>query len=174
MPIQRLGISNPGANTNTAIATFSSPHLVSIIAASKATTALPACKVSIWIAPANAVIESNFAYIAYNVNIPVNSSFETFRFAVNSGDTAWVRSSVATTSFSIYGIAQTDAGLPENLAQTLTNKVIRGDANTLYLDKGDTAARNPSAEVGYVRFNTETDSLEVNTSTGWKSVEWSV
>jgi hypothetical protein len=104
----------------------------------------------------------------------VNSSFETFRFAVNAGDTVWVRSNVATTSFSIYGIPQSDSGLPENIVQTLTNKVIRGIDNTLYLDSGTTSERPLSAEVGYVRFNTETDLLEVKTSEGWKSVGWDV
>lgn len=170
MPIQRLGISNPNANTNVSLSTFSSPHLVSVIAANKGATALPACKVSIWVAPANAIIELNFAYIGYNVNIPLNSSFETFRFAVNAGDTVWVRTSTNTTSFSLYGIAQSDAGLPENIAQTLTNKVIRGSYNTLYLDSGTTSQRPASAEVGYTRFNTETDSLEVKTSVGWEEV----
>jgi hypothetical protein len=57
MPIQRLGISNPAANTDTVLATFSEAHLVSVIVASRAVVAVPACKVSIWIAPANAVLQ---------------------------------------------------------------------------------------------------------------------
>ncbi len=127
MPIQRLGLSNPDANTDTALLTFSSPYLVSVVAASKAISATPACKVSIWVVPANAVISTQYAYIAFNLAIPLNSSFETFRFAVNSGDILYVRSSVDTTSFSVNGIAQEDSALPENIAQTFTNKVIRGE-----------------------------------------------
>ena len=38
MPITRLGLSNPAANTDVALATFSSPYLISVIAANKATT----------------------------------------------------------------------------------------------------------------------------------------
>jgi hypothetical protein len=71
MPIQRLGISNPTGNTDTVLATFSEAHLVSVIVANKGVVAVPACKVSIWIAPANAVIALNFAYIAFNLDIPV-------------------------------------------------------------------------------------------------------
>jgi hypothetical protein len=174
MPIQRLGIQNPAANTDTVLATFSEAHLVSVIVASKAVVAVPACKVSIWIAPANAVIQQNFAYIAFNLDIPVGSSFETFRFAVNPGDTLWVRSAVGTTSFSCVGIAQEDSALPENITQTFTNKEIRGLYNTIYVDAGTTAERRSSAEVGYIRFNTELNSgngaLEQKTLNGWEVV----
>lgn len=167
MPIQRLGIANPAANAITSLATFSDAHLVSVVISSKAVTALPACKVSIWVVPANATIEAQYVYIAFNLQVPINSSYETFRFAVNDGDTLYVRSSVDTTSFHVNGIAQEDSAQPENLAQTFTNKVIRGLNNTLYLDLGTTAERRVTAETGYVRFNTEIDALEVKTSTSW-------
>jgi hypothetical protein len=174
MPIQRLGISNPSANADTSLAAFSSAHLVSVIVSNKSAVAVPACKVSIWVAPANAVIQQNFAYICYNLEIGVGQSFETFRFAVNSGDTLYVRSSTSSASFSCVGIAQEDSALPENVSQTLTNKEIRGLYNTIYVDKGITAERRESAEVGYVRFNTELNSgagaLEQKTSQGWEIV----
>lgn len=173
MPITRLGLSNPSGNTSIPLVTFSGAHLVSVIATSKAVNATPLCKVSIWVVPANATIEAQYAYIASNLQIPVGGSFETFRFAVNDGDTLYVRSSVDTTSFSVNGIAQEDEVLPENLTQSFTNKVILGQYNTLYLDRGTTAERRGGAEIGYVRFNTETDSLEVNTSEGWKTLGWS-
>lgn len=170
MPITRLGLSNPAANTDTALVTFSSPHLISVIATSKAVTALPATKVSIWVAPANSVQASQFAYISYNLQISMGGAFETFRFAVNAGDTLYVRSTVDTTSFSCSGIVQEDSALPENLAQVFTNKVIRGIDNTVYLDKGATAERPAGAEVGYVRFNTETNHLEVKGNVDWANV----
>jgi hypothetical protein len=131
MPIVRLGISNPAANTDTVLATFTDSYLVSVTAASKAVTSVPATKVSIWIVPSNATIQAQFAYIAFNLELSVGSSFETFRFAVNSGDSLYVRSSVSTTSFSCNGVGQEDSALPENIAQTLTNKVIRGVDNVL-------------------------------------------
>jgi hypothetical protein len=174
MPIQRLGISNPTGNTDTVLATFSDAHLVSVIVANRGVVAVPACKVSIWIAPANAVQQSNFAYIAFNLDIPIGASFETFRFAINPGDTLWVRSSTPNASFSCVGIAQEDSALPENLSQTFTNKEIRGLYNTIYVDAGPTADRRSTAEVGYIRFNTELNSgrgaLEQKTTTGWEIV----
>lgn len=173
MPIQRLGIANPSANTDTSLANFSAAHLVSVVAASKAITAVPTCKVTIWVVPANATLVTQYAYIAYNIQIPINTSFETFRFAVNAGDTLYVRSSVDSTSFHVNGVAQEDAAFPENIAQTFTNKVIRGEDNTIYLDSGDTADRRATAETGYVRFNTETDRLEVKNSITWDPLVFS-
>ena len=170
MPITRLGLSNPDANTDTVLATFTNPHLVSVIAASKSVTATPLTKVNIWVVPANATIAAQYAYIGFNISLSVGQSFETFRFAVNTGDTLYVRSTVSTVSFSCSGIIQGDAGQPANLTQTLTNKTILGVNNTIYLDQGTTAQRPASAGVGYVRFNTETNNLEVKTATAWKIV----
>lgn len=170
MPITRLGIANPAANTDAALATFDEPHLVSVIAANRANTATPLTKVTIWVAPSNAVLTSQFAYIGFNINLSVGQSFETFRFAVNDGDTLYVRATVPTVSFSCSGIPQSDSAQPENISQTFTNKTINGQFNTLYLDQGTTADRPEDAAVGYVRFNTETNNLEVLTSTGWEIV----
>jgi hypothetical protein len=173
MAITRLGLANPVANDDVALATFSAPYLVSVTAANKSVLSTPVCKVSIYVVPNNAVVESQYAYVAYNITIGVGQSFETFRFATNAGDTLFVRATTADVSFAANGVEQNDVALPENTAQTFTNKVIRGDDNTLYLAKGTTAQRPASAEVGYVRFNTEYDRLEVKTSTGWQLVGWS-
>ena len=170
MPILRLGLANPPANEDTVLYNATENYLISVVVANKAINATPLNKVSIWIVPANATIAAQYAYIASNLNISVGQSFETFRFAINSGDTVYVRSSISLTSFSINGVPQEDAAQPENITQTLTNKVIRGLDNTIYLDKGVTFDRRSSAEVGYVRFNTETDALEVLTSEGWKTI----
>lgn len=171
MPIQRLGLSNPAANTDVTLATFASPYLVSVVVANKATTSTPVTKVSIWLVPANATVAAQYAYICFNLTLSVGQSFETFRFATNAGDTLVARSTTATTSFSANGIAQNDQGQPENVAQTFTNKVIRGADNTLYLDLGTTAQRSASAETGYVRFNTETEKVEAKVTGGWENVD---
>ena len=171
MPITRIGVSNPAANTDVALAVFSAAHLVAVVAANKAPTATPLTKVTIWVVPANATQESQYAYIASNLNIPLGSSFETFRFAVNAGDTLFVRSTTDNTSFSSNGIPQEDSALPASIAQTFSNKVIRGRDNTLILDRGTTAERRVSAEAGYVRYNTEFDEIEYLKSDGsWESV----
>ena len=170
MPIQRLGLSNPAANEDVVLYNATANHLVSVVIANKAINATPLTKVSVWVVPSNATIAAQYAYIASNLLVSVGQSFETFRFGLNAGDTVYVRTSVALTSFSINGVPQEDSALPENIAQTFTNKVIRGEDNTLYLDKGTTAERSGSAELGYVRFNIETDALEVKTSTGWQTI----
>jgi hypothetical protein len=127
--------------------------------------------VTIWVVPPNATLVTQYSFITSGLEMPVGSSFETFRFAVNGGDTLYVRSSTATTSFTCVGVPQEDSVLPQNLPQVLTNKVIRGENNTLYLDKGSTSERPFSAEAGYVRFNTEFDELEVRLSDlSWQSV----
>lgn len=171
MPITRLGLSNPEANTDTPLSIIASAHLVSVVVANKAINATPLTKVSIWVSPANATIASQYAYICSNLEIPVGTSFETFRFAVTAGDTVYVRSSTSSASFSINGVEQEDSALPVNLSQTFTNKVIRGIDNTLYIDKGTTGERRSTAEEGYLRYNTETGLLEVKTDTEWQSVD---
>jgi hypothetical protein len=170
VPIQRLGLSNPAANEDIVLYNSNNYYLVSVVVANKAINNTPLTKVSIWVVPSNATIPAQYAYIASNLTVGVGQSFETFRFAINTGDTVYVRTSVALTSFSINGVPQEDAALPVNLAQTFTNKVIRGDNNTLYLESGTTAQRPGSAEIGYVRFNTETDNLEVKNTAGWSGV----
>ena len=170
MPISRLGIANPSANTDTVLAQLNAPHLVSVVAANRQSVATPITRVTIWVVPANATIEAQYAYICQNLELGVGASFETFRFGVLAGDTVYVRSSTAQTSFHISGILQDDAVLAKNIAETFTNKVIRGTDNTLTLDKGQTNERPQNAEVGYTRFNTETNELEVLTSSGWESV----
>lgn len=170
MPIQRLGVVNPAANTDSALATFASQYLVSVVVANKAITASPVTKVSIWVIPPNATVPAQYAYICYNLTLAVGQSFETFRFAVGTGDSLYVRSSTATASFSVNGIAQNDEGQPENTPQTFTNKVIRGLDNTVYIDAGLTSERRASAETGYLRYNTETSKVEVKTNSGWENV----
>ena len=170
MPIQRLGLANPVANEDIVLYTSTDNYLVSVVVSNKAVNATPLTKVTIWVVPSNATIPAQYAYIASNLTVGVGQAFETFRFAINNGDTVYVRSTLALTSFSINGVAQEDSALPVNLAQTFTNKVIRGDNNTLYLESGTTGQRPASAEVGYVRFNTETENLEVKTTSAWEEV----
>jgi len=169
VPIQRLGIANPTANSDIALAEFTEKYLISVVVANRAATATPVTKISIYVVPANANIAAQYAYIAANIELGVGTSFETFRFGVTDGDTLFVRSSTDTTSFSVNGILQDDAALAKNISEVFTNKTIRGTENTLYLDKGTTAGRNNSVESGYTRFNTETNELESYTTGGnWR------
>jgi len=170
MAIQRLGIVRPQANTATVLASFTANHLVSVVVTNVAPTATPAVKVAIYVVPSGAVLDQQYAYIARNLTIPLGSSFETFRFAVNPGDALTVLSTTADASFSVNGILQDAIVGQGDLALTFTNKVIRGNNNVLYLDRGTTAQRISNAEEGYTRYNTETGSLEVKTATTWEPV----
>lgn len=170
MPIERLGIATPAANTDTSLVVFQNPHLVSVLVANKAVTAIPVAKANIYVVPANATIDSQYSYVAFGVQLSVGQSFETFRFAVNAGDTLFVRSTNGELSFSCFGILQDDAVQPSDLVQQFTNKTIRGIYNTIYLDSGLTSERRSDAETGYVRYNTETETLEQKTSSGWENV----
>jgi hypothetical protein len=171
MPISRLGLVNPAANTDVLLYAATTSRLVSVTVANKSVTATPLLKVSIWIVPEGATIAAQYAYICYNLTVGLGQAFETFRFAVQNGDDVYVRATTANASFVMNGILQTDDANADSTVQTFANKTIRGVDNTLYLDKGTTAERDASAEVGYVRFNTEFDYLEVKTAaTSWTQV----
>ena len=170
MPIQRLGTSTPPTNIDTNLVLFENPHLVSVVVTNKAVTGIPVAKANIFVIPANATLDSQYSYIAFGVTLSVGQSFETFRFAVNAGDTLVVRSTNGEMSFSCFGILQDDAVQPSDLVQQFTNKTIRGIYNTIYLDAGLTSERRTDAEVGYIRYNTEFDALEQKSSDGWEFV----
>lgn len=170
MAITRLGVARPAANDPATLVSFTENYFVSVIATNVAPTATPIPRVAIYVIPSGAVTESSYAYICRNLTIPFGTSFETFRFAVNPGDTLTVQPTTANVAFSAYGILQDDAIGSGDLPLTFTNKVIRGNNNTILLEKGNSAQRNPASEIGYVRFNTEYDTLEVRTEAGWKRV----
>lgn len=170
MPIIRLGVVSPSANTSQQLIAVSNAHLASVVIANTSSQATPLCKVDIWVQPQGASQASEYAYIAANLTIGVGQSFETFRFALNAQDAIYVKSTVPGTSFSAYGLLQSDDVGPGDFPLVFRNKTIRGINNTLYVDKGTTAARDVNAEVGYIRFNTETDAVEVKTAAGWKTI----
>jgi len=171
MPINRLGLVNPAANTDTLLHGVDDSRLVGVTVANKSTTATPVLKVSIWVVPNGATITAQYAYICYNLTVGLGQAFETFRFAVETGDEIYVRASTDNASFVINGILQTDDVYAQDTVQTFTNKTIRGNYNTIYVDRGLTSERSPSAEVGYLRFNTEFDLLEVKTvANDWAQV----
>ena len=171
MPISRLGLVNPAANTDALLYTSTTSRLASVTVANKSITTTPLLKVSVWIVPSGATVAAQYAYICYNLTVGLGQAFETFRFALQSGDNVYVRATTANASFVMNGILQTDDAYADSTVQVFANKTIRGVNNTLYLDKGTTAQRNASAEVGYVRFNTDFDYLEVKTAaTSWTQV----
>jgi len=170
MAILRLGVATPTANVATQLTAVSNSHLASVVIANTLTQATPVCKVDIYVVPQGAASSSEYAYIASNLIIGVGQSFETFRFALNASDTIYVKSSVSGTSFSAFGLLQSEDVGPANLPAVFSNKTITGNANVLYLEKGSTASRPVGVTVGYLRYNTDFNALEVLTASGWKTV----
>lgn len=170
MAITRLGASRPAANTASLISTFAASHLISVVCANLSPSSTPALRISIYVVPQGVAAESGYAYICSNLLVSPGSSFETFRFAVNVNDTLYVRATTANASFSVFGILQDLVAGQGDVAQVLTNKTINGVDNNLYVDIGTTQQRRQDVAVGYLRYNTEYDKLEIKTSTGWKTV----
>jgi hypothetical protein len=170
MAIIRLGVASPAANTPTQLAAVLNSHLASVVISNTSSQASPQCKVDVYVVPEGASGPSDYAYIVANLLVGVGSSFETFRVALNPNDTIFVKSTIAGTSFSAFGLLQSDDFTSSDIPAVFTNKVINGDSNTLYLESGSTSTRPLSAQVGYVRYNTDFNALEVLTASGWKTV----
>jgi hypothetical protein len=170
MAIIRLGVATPAAGTPTQLTSVLNSHLASVVVSNTSTQSSPVCKVDIYVVPQGAGSSSQYAYICSNLTIGVGQSFETFKVALNPNDTIFVESTIAGTSFSAFGILQSEDVGPSDLPAVFTNKTINGDNNTIYLESGATASRPISAQVGYLRYNTDFNALEVLTASGWKTV----
>lgn len=109
MGIQRLGIQNPSASTNTTLFSSTSQYLVSVIASNKSTTT--PSNIRVWVEPSGSSSSSQYAYIVYDLQVDQSNSFETFRFAVNQNDVIKVRASTSDISFAAYGIIQFDINI---------------------------------------------------------------
>jgi hypothetical protein len=127
MAVQRMGIANPASNTNTLIHTAAASYLCSVIATNKgAATAT----VRAWVVPSGATLASQYAYMLYNVNVPIANTIESHRFAISVGDTVYVSATTADISFSLNGIYDSSASIDSHILQT-TN--VHGIANTANL-----------------------------------------
>jgi len=127
MSVRRLGISNPAINTSTLIFTSTASYMVSIIATNKDSTTK---KARAWVVPSGATQQSQWGYIFYDVDVPSYNSIESHRFAVENGDTVYVRTDTANMSFSLNGIYDSTASFDSHLTQT-TN--VHGIADTSQL-----------------------------------------
>jgi hypothetical protein len=167
MAIVRLGAFTPTANTNYVLYTVPTSYLVSVIASNTLTSSITATKVDIWVVPQGVSQTSGYAYITSNLEVGLGQSFETFKFGVNAGDTVFVRSTTAGTSFVVQGMDQNNEYSINNVPITFTNKIIKGNDNIIYPAVGTTAQRPSAAEVGYWRYNTDLNYIEFKTPTGW-------
>lgn len=127
MAVQRMGIANPASNTNTLIHTAAASYLCSVIATNKGAAA---ATVRAWVVPSGATLASQYAYMLYNVNVPIANTIESHRFAISVGDTVYVSATTADVSFSLNGIYDSSASIDSHILQT-TN--VHGIANTANL-----------------------------------------
>jgi hypothetical protein len=127
MAIRRLGVVNPAADTNVLVATAVASYLASVIVTNKDTTSKT---VRVWVVPSGATLASQYSYVVYDVAIPAGNSIETHRFAINSGDSVYVRSNSANLSFALNGIYDSTTSIDAHLLET-TN--VHGIADTSIL-----------------------------------------
>jgi hypothetical protein len=166
MAITRLGVANPAANAATVLYSASYATLASVIVSNKSASTSVLPEVAIYVVPAGTSNVSQYGYIVANLQIQAGQSFETFKFAVNPSDVVYVLSTTADTSFSLNGIIQGDDYGAGDYPLTFTNKIINGNFNTITVEKNNTATRPVNAPIGYVRFNTELNKLEVKNNAG--------
>ena len=100
MPIKRLAIANPSANTQSTLYTADGAYIASVIAANKSANSI---NVDIAVIPAGETL-TTAAYIIDNISIAGGQSFETFKFALNTGDIISVISNSASASFLATGL----------------------------------------------------------------------
>jgi hypothetical protein len=102
MPIARLAIANPSASTESTLYTSNGSYVASVIAANKGSNPV---LVDIFVIPTGETI-ATAAYIVKNISISGGQSFETFKFALSSGDSIKVLASTAFASFSVTGLSE--------------------------------------------------------------------
>ena len=103
MPVKRLAIANPSANVQSTLYTADSAYVAAVIAANKSANPIT---VDIAVVPSGETL-TTAGYIVDNITIAGGQSFETFKFALNSGDSISVLSNSAFASFTATGLYET-------------------------------------------------------------------
>jgi hypothetical protein len=106
MPVTRLGIANPAANTITTVVTANKGYVASVIIANKGTNSVNA---NVYVVPTGGTYTDTTAItIVKNLAIATGQSFETFRFALNTGDSIQVSGDTANVSYSVTAAYEVD------------------------------------------------------------------
>jgi hypothetical protein len=106
MPVTRLGVSNPAANTLTTLASVNKGYVASVIIANKGTQA---GNVTVYVVPAGGTYtDTTSLTIVKNLSVATGQSFETFRFALNIGDSVQVTADTANFSYSLTAAYEVD------------------------------------------------------------------
>lgn len=98
MAVKRLGIASPAANTAVVLGIADVAGVASVIAVNKGNVDV---SVSVYLEPIEALgVESARSYIVSDLVIGIGQSFETFRFALQTGDRVYVLATTNQASFS--------------------------------------------------------------------------
>ena len=116
MPITRLGLANPGANSLTTLVTAQRGYVAAVIIANKNNQTVLS---SVYLVPTGAVYtDATAATIVKDLEIGAGQSFETFRFALNTGDSIQVIGNSAGLSYSVTAAYETDGRQYVNYSST--------------------------------------------------------
>ncbi len=116
MPITRLGLANPGANSLTTLVTADRGYVASVIIANKNNQTVTS---SIYLVPTGALYtDATAATIVKDLEIGAGQSFETFRFALNVGDSIQVIGNTGGLSYSVTAAYETDGRQYVNYSST--------------------------------------------------------
>lgn len=146
MPVKRLGVATPPANTATLLSLSDNSYVASIIITNKNNLEVG---VSVYINPSDGGGDpATRAYICDNLVVGVGQTFETFRFALGVGDSVYVSANVGDVSFSLTGAYE-----------------VEGRLNVLYQP-----VQPGSPQVGDIWISSVDDSVNVYTGLGFNTV----
>ena len=106
MPVTRLAVSNPAANTLTTLVTANKGYVASVIIANKGTNA---ALTTVYVVPTGGTYtDPTTITIVKNLEVGYGQAFETFRFALNTGDSIQVVGSTDNFSYSVNAAYEVD------------------------------------------------------------------
>jgi hypothetical protein len=103
MPVARLAIANPSANLESTLYTADRSYVAAVIASNKGSNPV---LVDIAVVPSGESL-ATAGYIVKNLSVSGGQAFETFKFALNSGDSIKVLANTAFASFVVTGLYET-------------------------------------------------------------------
>jgi len=99
MPVTRLAVSNPASNILTTLVTADKGYLAAVVIANKGTQT---SMCTVYVVPTGGTYTDPTAItIVKNLEISMGQAFETFRFALNVGDSILVVGSTDTLAYSV-------------------------------------------------------------------------
>ena len=123
MPVARLAIANPSASIDTTLYTADKAYVVAVIAANKGSNPT---LVDIAVVPSGETL-TTAGYVVKNISIAGGQSFETFKFALNTGDSIRVTANTAFASFVVTGLYETTGRQVVNYQTTAPTQPQIGD-----------------------------------------------